>query len=91
MTALAYRLPALQDRTAEFLAAIVKGRNMKKDVKFDLKSVLGQKKSITLQIQEIEQSMGEDWLLEFSAQAQEVGARIDPHQTDPSLISVTRL
>lgn len=64
---------------------------MEKDLKFDLKSALGQKKSITLPIQEIEQSMGEDWLLEFSAQAQEVGARVDPHHTDPGLISVTRL
>lgn len=64
---------------------------MKKDVKFDLNTALGQKNSITLKIEEIEQSMGEDWLLEFSAQAHALGARIDPHHSDPGLISVTRL
>lgn len=64
---------------------------MKKEPKFDLQSALGTRQSITLQIREIEQTMGEDWLLEFSAKAQEVGARIDPHHADPTLISVTRL
>jgi len=64
---------------------------MEKDAKFDLKSALGQKKSITLPIQDIEQAMGEDWLLEFSAQADRLGARIDPHQNDPALISFTRV
>ena len=64
---------------------------MEINVKFDLKKALGQKKSISLPIQEIEQSMGEDWLLEFSAQAHQLGARIDPHHSDPALISVTRL
>jgi len=64
---------------------------MEKEVNFDLRNALGQKKSITLKVDQIEKIMGEDWLLEFSAQAQELGARIDPHHADPSLISVTRV
>ncbi len=64
---------------------------MEKDMKFDLENALGQRKSITVQIEDIEQIMGDDWLLEFSAQAQELGLRIDPHKTDPSLLSVTRV
>lgn len=63
---------------------------MEREVKFDLQSALGQRKSITIQTRDIEQAMGDDWLLEFSAQAQELGLRVDPHRSDPSLLSVTR-
>lgn len=58
---------------------------------FDLKSALGNRKSITVQISEIETIIGDDWLLELSAQADELGARIDPHHTDTSIVEVTRL
>lgn len=57
----------------------------------DLKSALGCKPSITVKVRDIERTIGEDWLLEFSAQADELGARLDPHPTDESLISVTRI
>ncbi len=57
---------------------------------FDLKSVLGNRKSITIEITEIESAIGEDWLLELSAQANKLGARIDPHHTDTSVVEITR-
>lgn len=73
-----------------FSASHYEDKKMEQEAKFDLRTALGQKKSITIQIQDIEKIMGDDWLLEFSAQAQELGLRVDPHRTDPALLSVTR-
>lgn len=56
----------------------------------DLHSALGTRKSITVSIRDIERTMGDDWLLELSAQAHKLDARVDPHRTDHSLVSITR-
>ena len=56
----------------------------------DLKHALGNKASVTVRIQDVERAIGEDWLLELSAQAHHLGARVDPHHTDATLLSVTR-
>jgi len=56
----------------------------------DLQSALGTRKSVTVRIRDIERTIGDDWLLEFSAQAHQLDARVDAHRTDDSLVSVTR-
>jgi len=63
---------------------------MSTELYVDLKSALGARKSITVPIKDIERTIGDDWLLELSAQAHQLNARVDPHPTNASLVSVTR-
>lgn len=63
---------------------------MAKELYVDLKSALNDQTSVTIRIRDIERTIGDDWLIEFSAQANQLGARVDPHRSDASLVSVTR-
>ena len=57
----------------------------------NMQKALRVRRSITVEIRDIERSIGDDWLIEFSAQVHQLGAQASPHSSDATLIHVTRI
>src|SRR5690606_12957161 len=55
-----------------------------------IKQALGEKTSAVIRISEIEQLGGEDWLLEVSAQAEQLKLQVMPHPQDTTLVLIER-